>query len=262
MVLGVYWYFGFPTDMYKFDYFVFKQGYGGHADNPAQLITIIRTPDTDEILDKLKNLVKTYKNAYLHVEMLDNYFMRIGTGSHNLHDYDFLIIKAVEKIFNDHVVEIHNDIKLPYSDYIQLYNKDENYKMHYPKKSFLQVVGSPLRKNNAETLSLRMDCNLPVENKDAFIKELALACEQENVNVLYYLENNFGDSVNLMLSFTNGRQGLKLKEKQLVIVPQLETRIENLTNKYKVELKHKSGFDLYPKGTPIVVKMVDEEYIL
>jgi len=43
MILGTYWYFAFPTDLYKFDCFEFSQGYGGRADNPAELITSIET---------------------------------------------------------------------------------------------------------------------------------------------------------------------------------------------------------------------------
>jgi hypothetical protein len=42
MILGTYWYFHFPTSLYEFDYFEFKNSHGGHADNPAELITNIK----------------------------------------------------------------------------------------------------------------------------------------------------------------------------------------------------------------------------
>ena len=65
MILGTYWYFGFPTGLYKFEYFEFKKGYGGHADNPAKLVATFETEYPAEIIDDLKRLIDKYSDGFL-----------------------------------------------------------------------------------------------------------------------------------------------------------------------------------------------------
>jgi hypothetical protein len=55
MILGTYWYFGFPTGLYEFEYFEFGPGYGGHADNPAELVTYIEVEFPERMIYDLKS---------------------------------------------------------------------------------------------------------------------------------------------------------------------------------------------------------------
>lgn len=260
MILGVYWYFGFPTELYNFDYFEFRQGYGGHADNPAELITKVKAPNPDQLIERLKSLIKQYKDAYLFVYK-DKHNLQIGTGGYQLNDYDFLFIKEVEKILKNKNIELHKNLKLENAQLIRLFI-DNGKTINYPKKNFLQVVGSPLRRYNAETLALRIDCNLSVKNKADFIADLSVLSKSVHINVFYYFDHDFSNKTNLMLFFTNGRQGLNFQDKQYVDITLFENKTEELLNKYQVRLGHENGHGLYPKNGPIIEHIIDKEYIL
>ncbi|MCB0515735.1 MAG: hypothetical protein KDD49_06700, partial [Bacteroidetes bacterium] len=60
-------------------------------------------------------------------------------------------------------------------------------KLIYPKKGFLQVVGSELKKHNAENSKLRLDCNLEIKYKDKFIYEIKEVVNEENIDVFFFL---------------------------------------------------------------------------
>lgn len=261
MILGVYWYFGFPTGLYNFDYFEFRQGYGGHMDNPAQLIAKVTTQDPDKLLELLKSLIEKYPDGNLFIYQ-DSNNLQIGTGGHQLYDYDFQLIKEVESIFKSENLKINHELKFENAQLIGFFNENKKGQITYPKKVFLQVVGSSLRKNNAETLALRMDCNLSLENKRSFISELSELSKSANINVFYYFDHDFLDRTNLMLFFTNGRQGLDFQEKQYSDIASFENTIEKLLNEYDVQLGHENGYGLYPENGPKIENIVDKEFII
>lgn len=260
MILGVYWYFEFPAGLYSFDHFQFKKGYGGHADNPAQLIANVTTPEPDRLLQQLKSFIDQHEDGELFVYK-DNHKLRIGTGGHQLHDYDFLLIKEVENLLKNEKVEFHKDLKIENAQLIWL-SADHKKTILYPKKDFLRVVGSPLRKGNAETLALRMDCNVSIHHKTNFIADLSALSQSVNINVFFYHDHDFSDRTNLMLLFANGRQGLDFQEKQYIDTTLFELGVEELLHKHSVQLGHKEGYELYPQNGPVVVQIVDREYVL
>jgi hypothetical protein len=45
MVLGVYWYYGFPEGLYHFDFFTHRPGIGGSSGGPAELTATVHAPD-------------------------------------------------------------------------------------------------------------------------------------------------------------------------------------------------------------------------
>ena len=261
MILGTYWYFDFPNDLYKFDYFEFKKGYGGHADNPAELVATFETENESEIIDDLKNLINNYIDGFLFV-YTENSKIKIGTGGHQLFDYDFLIIKEIENLLKRHkVVLTKNDIfKNP--SITRIYKETTQNKLIYPKKGFLQVVGSELKKHNAENSMLRLDCNLDIKHKDKFIYEIKEVVNDENIDVFFYYDKDFQEKTNLMLFFTNGRQGLNLTNKKYTDTLSFENKIENIAKTNNVNFGHISGFDLYPQNGPKIEIIIDQEFIL
>ena len=100
MNLGVYWYFGFPEGLYNFEYLTFQKGNGGHADNPAELITNIIVQKPDDLIDKLKLLINQHKEGFLFIYR-DNNRLQIVTGGYQLFDYDFLLAKEVELLLKN-----------------------------------------------------------------------------------------------------------------------------------------------------------------
>lgn len=261
MILGTYWYFDFPTDLYKFEYFEFRKGNGGHDNSPAELFTNIIAENPQKLISDLKVLISKYNEGLLFIYQ-DKNKIKIGTGGHQLFDYDFLIISEVEKILKHEKVKININQKLENPIFLRLYDDNSKNKIIYPKQNFLQIVGSELKKHNAENSSFRLDCNLKLIDKSIFIGDLKTISKEENINVLYYFDKDFEDETNLMIFFTNGRQGLNFKQKQFINTFNLEAKIENAMNKHNAQLEHKSGYSLYPQNGPNIEMIIDKEYIL
>lgn len=261
MILGTYWYFDFPTDLYKFDYFEFRKGYGGHADNPAELVATFETENQSEIIDDLKSLIYNYSDGIVFVYTEKNK-IKIGTGGYQLFDYDFLIIEEVEKLLKKYKVILTKNETFNNPTIRRFFNETIQNKIIYPKKGFLQVVGSDLKKHNAENSKLRLDCNLDIKYKDKFINEIRDIANEENIDVFFYYEKDFQEKTNLMLFFTNGRQGLNLVNKKYIDTLSFENKIENIIMRNNVNFGHISGFDLYPRNGPKIEKMIEQEFIL
>jgi hypothetical protein len=261
MILGTYWYFDYPTDLYKFDFFEFRKGYGGHADNPAELIATFETENQLEIIEDLNKLIENHTDGFLFVYTELNK-LKIGTGGHQLFDYDFLIIEEVEKILKKHKVHLTKDDIFNNPTITRIYKEKSQNKLIYPKKGFLQIVGSELKEKNAENCSLRLDCNLDLTNKDKFIRQLKDCAIEEKIDVFFYFDKDFNDKTNLMLFFTNGRQGLNLTNKKYTDTLSFENKIENIAKTNNVNFGHISGFDLYPQNGPKIEKIIEQEFIL
>ena len=260
MVLGVYWYFDFPNELYSYEFFTYRKGLGGHADAPAELETIVETDDADGIVEALRALVKEHIDAFVFIYKSGNY-LQIGTGGYNMHDYEFEIALKIEEILKNKKAKkvVHDSLKD--AELIRLFN--EKSKKVWPSKKHFGLVSSSLMKYNAETSSIRFDCNVSEEEKDNFLNEMLTVTEAANINVVFYKEKKCGERYNLMLFFTNGRQGIGLKPKQKVAIVAFENGMEKLIQKHAVEIGLIGGFDEnYPKGDYLILKIVDEEFIL
>ncbi len=261
MILGTYWYFGFPTDLYKFDFFEFRKGYGGYSDNPAELVATFETDNQLEIIEDLKKLIENYSDGFLFVYTELNK-LKIGTGGQQLFDYDFLIIKEVEKILNRHKVHLIKNYTFNNPIINRIYVEKSQNKLIYPKKGFLQIVGSELKEKNAENCKLRLDCNLDLINKDKFIQQLKDCANEEKIDVFFYFDKDFNSKTNLMLFFTNGRQGLNLTAKKYINILTFENKIENIAKTHNVNFGHINGFEFYPQNRPKIEKIIEQEFIL
>lgn len=259
MILGVYWYFKFPENLYNFSFFKFFEGYGGHADNEAELVARVQLGKTDDFIKKLEALKIQFKHAFLHLNISGNQ-MIISIGGHQLFDFYFQLALEVEELLIRENA-ISQDSSLPFtSERTQTFpiERDHSGKIEH---RFLQLVGSDFKKNNAENLSIRIDCNLPLTDKEHFIKDLIPICKEENINVFYHKDHDFNNHCNLMLFFTNGRQTKDAI--QIVNLNIFGSKIKQLTQKYPLHFGHLEGLKYYPQtSSPHVEMMVDEEYIL
>ncbi|WP_375578525.1 hypothetical protein ABWH96_16060 [Marivirga tractuosa] len=260
MVLGVYWYFGFPEGLYSYDYFKWKPGYGGHANNPAQLETTVSCPKPEALISSLKSLIHEINQGFIYIYQNVKQ-LKIGTGSFNLHDFDFELMKKVELILKQHQVQLINDFSTKVIQPIKLHIK-KDYSPAFPNLKLLKQVSSQMKKYNAETSLLRLDINIPLKEKNTFLNKLKKISDEENINVLFYLEKDVEESVNLMLFFGNGRQGHNFKEKQNVDAENLESKIIALSHQFGIDYQFKGSWDYYPKGDYNIVKIVDKEFII
>lgn len=78
----------------------------------------------------------------------------------------------------------------------------------------------------------------------------------------FFYDKDFQEKTNLMLFFTNGRQGLNLTNIKYTDTLSFENKIENVIMRNNVNFGHISGFDLYPQNGPKIEKMIEQEFIL
>lgn len=258
MILGVYWYFKFPENLYHFKFFNFFEGYGGHADNEAELAARVQVDHIDDLIKKLESLKARFKKTFLHLNISENQFI-ISIGDHMLFDFYFQFALEIEDLLiRENALLL--DSSIPFKSLSTKTYHAERDQFENNEHRFIQIVGSDFKKNNAENLSIRIDCNLPLADKKIFINDLGSICREENINVFYYNDHDFNSHCNLMLFFSNGRQ--KGDSIQTVNLSSFGNKVRQLTKKHPIHFGHLEGVKYYPQNGPYVELMVDEEYIL
>lgn len=260
MYLGVYWYFGFPEELYRFGLVRFRPGGGGHGNRPAELSACIRATDPTRVLDKLHALSDRYPEGSLYVYR-DGRYLEIGTGGDQLFDYDLGLMREVERMLLAEEV-IPASAGNPQQSTLLRLPDIEPQPPVYPSANIFQVVGSPQRLHEAETLSLRLDCHLPAADKPAFTTALSELCQAAHLDVLYYYEAPAGKAVNLMIFLSNGRQGVGLQPRKFTQIPQLEQETLILMQRCQAEPGHTNGPGAYPQQGPVILLMKDQEFVL
>ncbi|TQM22748.1 hypothetical protein FB551_2468 [Chryseobacterium aquifrigidense] len=258
MILGVYWYFKFPSDLYDFQFFKFYPGYGGHADNPAELTARIQVEDIDDFIHQLEKLKSGFNRTYLHLN-IDGIQMIITIGDYMLFDFHFQFALEVEELLIEKNAVLV-DFSIPFTIQSTKNFPPEREEFKNIEHRFIQMVGSDFRKSNAENYAARIDCNLPLQYKHSLIDDLAQICREENLHVFYYNDFDFKDHCNLMLFFTNGRQ--RKDSCQKVDINSFGSKVRQLTQKYPLHFGHFGSFKEYPLHGPHAVLIADEEYIL
>ena len=109
---------------------------------------------------------------------------------------------------------------------------------------------------------IRFDCNVHEDKKDEFLQAIQPVAEKAHIQVVFYLEKKCEDRYNLMLFFTNGRQGVGLNPVQHVDIATFENDMDVLIDSYDSKIGHIGGWDYYPKGEYAVLNIVDSEFIL
>lgn len=260
MILGVYWYYDFPEGLHTYEYFKFSKGLGGHADGPAELITDVEVSNPDLVIEELKALVEQHSDAFIYIYTFEN-LLRIGTGGYAMHDFEFELIHVVEEILKRHKVQSMVFHSVNSAELIKLSNI-KTQKNTYPTKKYFMLASSSPHKYNSETTTIRFDCNVDLRSKDDFLEEVKVGVAAADIDVFFYSEKEFEGRCNLMLFFTNGRQGVGLKPKQYVDVDVFENTMDTLITKYDVQIGHVGGWDYYPIGKRVVLKIVDAEFVL
>lgn len=257
MILGTYWFYAFPDDLYTYDYFKFRKGLGGQASTPAELLTTVIYKNPTILINELSQLIVQHEDAFIFIDQKEEH-LRIGTGGYYVHDYEFELCKKIEVLFRKLGVSKSNHNDFQKTEVIRLTNPKEK-TIPYRQKLF-QVVGSDIGKHNAESAALRLDCHIKTENKEAFMNDLLSCSDQLNIHVIFYSEKEIETDTNIMLFLTNGRQGVGLQVKQKVNIQSIEEKMEELMLKHQVHLKHLKGIKNYPLGERIFLKTCDKEF--
>ncbi|MBV8328740.1 hypothetical protein [Chryseobacterium sp.] len=258
MILGIYWYFKFPENLYQFKFFRFFEGYGGHADNAAELGTRVQAGNIERLIEKLEILKKDFPQIYLFLSIQDQQLL-ITTGDHQLFDYHFQFAAEIENILLEENA-VKSDDTIPFTADSNKSYPPERAAYETIEHRFIQMVGSDFKQNNAENYSIRIDCNLPLACKKDFISDLVSVCKEENLHVFYYKDCDFSDQSNLMLLFTNGRQ--YKNQIQKVDINSFGKKVRDLSQKYPLHFGHFGGMKYYPIHGPHVELMTDRDQIL
>ena len=261
MILGTFWYFNFPTEIYNLEYFTFKNGYSGYSESESELIANFEANNPEHIILRLKTLIEIYKEGSLYIYEGKKQII-IGTKSYTLFDYDFLLISEIEKILKEENVKIANNKVIENAKYYYIYNEEYQKSRYHWKGRFLQLEREELVNNNGECLKIRLNCHLDIKNKNSFISDLIIVCKENNIGALYYFETNLESDSNLIIFFANGRQGLRLEPKIEINADLFEEKIEFIMKKYLVKNGHSEGLNFYPNSEPKIELMVDQDFII
>jgi hypothetical protein len=261
MLLGVYWYRYFPEGLYHFDFFTFQAGLGGHADGPAELTATVRAPDPAALLAEVRAVATRYPEVRLFGEV-SGALLRLTVGGYSLSDYAFHVAGELEKVVRQqHATRTTEPLPVG-TPFIRLTIPAED--ITQPLRGGpLQAVSSSSGKYQAETLSLRLDCHLPLAYKPAFIADLNQLCQTANLDVLHYLDYEIGPYVNLMLFFSNGRQGVGGQPLRYTNVHALTEPVALCLANHRGKPGHLGDYPTYyPENGPHVVRMVDAAFVL
>lgn len=260
--LGVYWFFEAPKNLYQFDYFTFHKGRGGFAYNPTDLAVSFESQYVDDILKQINELSTHFPYHSGLFIYYDHNRVMIEISSYHFFDYDFLFALKIEEILSSKNIRLIKQFERNNKS-VQKYNAHFLYLKTYSDK--IEVVGSPIRKYGAETLSLRIDCNIKTKQKERFIDTLKYIIKEHNIDIFYYYEKAISERTNLILFLTNGRQGYQLAQPQFIDIKSLAAEIEHLFVRFDLVSGLLGGMDYYPVSSknkiPNIQLMIDDEIV-
>ena len=262
MLLGVYWYYGFPEGLYHFDYFAHRPGIGGSSGGPAELLAAVQAPDPAALLTQVRAVAARYPDGYL-----DGYvhgpLVRLVLGDWALTDYTFHVASELEKVLRQQQAT-PTTAPLPASTPLlrlaELHDPTPPY--HYGD-GVLQAVSSRPGRHRAEVALLRLDCHLALAQQAAFLAALEELCRQFNLDVLYYFDRKLAPQVNLMIFFGNGRQGVGGQPLRFTDTTAHKAAVLACLAAYGGQSGHLGSFPAhYPRRGPHVMRMVDADFVL
>ncbi|MGI4870303.1 MAG: hypothetical protein ACRYFX_03885 [Janthinobacterium lividum] len=260
MTLGVYWYFGFPEGLYHFRYFTFSPGLGGHADGPAELTARVTVPDLARFTQALMALLAQHPGVYLFGYQRQHE-LQIITGGYHLYDYDFGLIGKVDALLQAADAQAGATAVFTEAERI-VWAPMPAAETGYSSRGLLQLGGSGQHKHHAETSALRLDCHLPTTRQPQFISTLRELAQAANLHVFFYYFHQLKTETNLMLFFTNGRQGIDLQPKQDVDIQRFEQEVKAALQAHGGQPEHRGGHHQYPETGPIIELITDQDYVL
>lgn len=259
MILGVYWAFKFPEKIYSYDFFKYRGTKGGHAHSPSELFMNCRTKNPDVLIDKLNKVIVDNPFGRLFIYKKED-CLSIATGSYFLFDYDFLLTKKIEEILKSEQITDINETETKGGELIRIVGDKRFHETDsYPKQGFFQLVGSEITDYNSELYSIRFDCNILSSELNNFLSDLKTILNEENITLAFYIDKIADKRINLMMFFTNGRQGLDLNLLITTNACSLENKIENLKSKYSLEFGFVKGY--YPDSKRKEIMIIDEEFL-
>ncbi|UOR06453.1 hypothetical protein MUN82_04995 [Hymenobacter aerilatus] len=262
MLLGTYWYYGFPEGLYHYDYFTYRPGIGGMAGGPAELTVTVQAPDATALLAAVRVVAARYPQVYLLAEAHDS-LLRLTIGDWALSDYAFFVATTLETVLQQHAATRTTEALPNGVPLLRLTEPDTDDTPPYRYGGIFEAVSARKKKHNAEHALLRLDCHVPLAHKESFLHELDALCPSFGVEVFYYFDRKVADQINLMLFFSNGRQGVGGAPLRYTNVTTLADAVATVMTAHGAATGHLGGYPAdYPRRGPHVLRMVDAEFVL
>jgi hypothetical protein len=262
MVLGVYWYYGFPTGLYHFDFFAFQPGLGGHADGPAELTATVHAPDPAGLLAEVRTVAARYPEGYLFARS-QGPLLRLDLGDYALTDYTFHVAGELEQVLRQQRATLTTESLPTDAPLLRLAAPQDPTPPYSYGDGLFQAVSSGPGKHRAEVASMRLDCHLPQARKADFLAALDGLCQQFALDVLYYFDQAMARQVNLMVFFANGRQGVGGQPLRYTDTAALKTAVFASLAAHDGQPEHLGKYPAgYPRHGPHVVRVVDADFVL
>jgi hypothetical protein len=262
MLLGVYWYYGFPDDLYHFDFFTFQAGRGGHADGPAELTATVQAPNPAALLAAVQAVAARYPEGYVFGK-LHGALLHLALSDYALTDYTFHVAGELEKVLRHHHATPTTELLPADTPLLRLAEPHDPTPLYSYGDGQLQAVSSHPRKHHAQAALLRLDCHLPLAQQADFLTALEGLCKQFGLDVLYYLDRKISLQVNLMVFFGNGRQGVGGQPLRYTDTAALKTAVLAALAAHGGQPEHLGHYPAdYPGRGPHVVRVVDADFVL
>lgn len=261
MLLGVYWYYGFPEGLYHFDFFTFQAGLGGHADGPAELTATVRAPDPAALLAAVQAVAARYPEGYIFGKT-HGAVLRLDLGDYALTDYTFHVAGELENMLRKQDATPTAEPLPTDTPLLRLAEPHDPTPPYCYGDGQLQAVSSHPGQHQAQAALLRLDCHLPLAQKANFLAVLNDLCAQFGLDVLYYLNRKIGPHLNLMVFFGNGRQGVGGQPLRYTDTAALKIAALACLAAYSGQTEHLGTYADYPDRGPHIVCLVDADFVL
>jgi hypothetical protein len=261
MLLGVYWYYGFPKGLYHFDFFSFHPGLGGHADGPAELTATVRAPDPAALLAEVRAVATRYPEGYIFGKA-HGACLQLNLGDYALTDYTFHVATELEAVLRQQQATLTTEPLPADTPLLRLAELHDPTPLYRYDDGLVQAVSSRAGKHQAEVALLRVDCHLPLARKADFLVALDALCQQFALDVLYYFDREIPPQVNLMVFFGNGRQGVGGQPLRYTDTAALTTAVRACLAVHNAQAGHLGGYPAdYPRRGPHAIRLVDAEFV-
>jgi hypothetical protein len=261
MLLGVYWYYGFPEGLYHFDFFTFQAGRGGHADGPAELTATVRAPDPAALLAAVQAVAARYPEGYIFGKA-HGAVLHLDLGDYALTDYTFHVAGELENVLRQHHATPTTEPLPANTPLLRLAEPHDPTPPYSYGDGVLQAVSSRPGPHQAQAALLRLDCHLPLAQKADFLAALNALCEQFGLDVLYYFDHTIGSELNLMVFFGNGRQGVGGLPLRYTDTAAVKTAVLASLAAHEGQPEHLGNDFHYPNCGPHVVRVVEADFVL
>jgi hypothetical protein len=262
MLLGIYWYYGFPEELYQFDFFAFGAGRGGHADGPAELTATVHAPDPAALLAAVQAVAARYPEGYIFGKM-HGPVLHLDLGDYALTDYTFHVAGELEQVLRHHHATPTTAPLPADAPLLRLATPHDPTPPYSYGDGSLQAVSSRPGLHRAQAALLRLDCHLPLARQAGFLAALEALCVQFDLDVLYYFDHTIKPHVNLMLFFGNGRQGVGGRPLRYTDATTLKAAVLASLAAHDGQPQHLGAYPAdYPRRGPHVVRVVDADFVL